>query len=172
MVRIFNNEWSTDKRQSGTVGELSSAAELRARAEAQVANGSPEFVSPNGGAPKGNRNAVKDKETTHDVTKNSSNKKKVSQGTSAEYALRRLAREGRTDLLDRYERGELSANAAAIEAGFRKAYRPMPSSALEWLDHVGEGIKSEGRVQTLRELVSALPDDEFELLKQWINQSR
>ena len=37
--------------------------------------------------------------------------------------LRRLARD-RPDLLERYEHGELTANAAAIEAGFRK--KPTP----------------------------------------------
>ena len=39
--------------------------------------------------------------------------------------LRRLARE-RPDLLERFERGELTANAAAIEAGFRKPPKPRP----------------------------------------------
>ena len=50
--------------------------------------------------------------------------KQLSEEANAKpYILRRLARE-RPDLLERYERGELSANAAAIEAGFRK--RPTP----------------------------------------------
>lgn len=48
----------------------------------------------------------------------------VGQGTSKEYAYRRLAR-GRPDLLARVRKGELSANAAMIEAGFRKVPTPL-----------------------------------------------
>ena len=44
---------------------------------------------------------------------------KLGQGNSLAYTLRRLARK-RPVLLAAYERGELSANAAAIEAGFRR----------------------------------------------------
>jgi hypothetical protein len=44
-------------------------------------------------------------------------------GNGKTYTLRRLARD-RPDLLDRIESGELSANAAAIEAGFRKPPQP------------------------------------------------
>ena len=40
-------------------------------------------------------------------------------GTSISYTLRRLAR-NHPDLLERYAAGELTANAAAIQAGFRK----------------------------------------------------
>ena len=35
---------------------------------------------------------------------------------------------GRDDLLDRIEAGELSANAAAIEAGFRKKLTPLEAA--------------------------------------------
>ncbi len=56
--------------------------------------------------------------------------------------LRRLARE-RPDLLERYERGELTANAAAIEAGFRKPSKPRPTTPLEILDYAGEVLKDE-----------------------------
>jgi len=45
-------------------------------------------------------------------------------GTSKAYVVRRLVKMGRDDLLDRIEAGELSANAAAIEAGFRKPPQP------------------------------------------------
>jgi len=41
-------------------------------------------------------------------------------GTSRDYTLARLERDGETELLLAVERGEMSANQAAIEAGFRK----------------------------------------------------
>jgi hypothetical protein len=44
--------------------------------------------------------------------------------------LRRLARE-RPDLLDRVEVGELTANAAAVEAGFRRPMRSIPVDSAE-----------------------------------------
>lgn len=40
-------------------------------------------------------------------------------GTNEDY-LRRLANDGRKDLLDQIERGEMSIYAAAIEMGYRK----------------------------------------------------
>ena len=55
-------------------------------------------------------------------------------GTSKQYTLRRLAKEGRDDLLTQVETGELSANAAAIEAGWRKktiTVRIDPGSAAQ-----------------------------------------
>lgn len=41
-------------------------------------------------------------------------------GTSRDYTLARLERDGETELLLAVERGEISANQAAIEAGYRK----------------------------------------------------
>lgn len=46
-------------------------------------------------------------------------------GTSADYTLARLKRD-RPDLAERVMREELSANAAAIEAGFRERKIPIP----------------------------------------------
>jgi hypothetical protein len=48
-------------------------------------------------------------------------------GTGKTYTLRRLARD-RPDLLDKIEAGELTANAAAIEAGFRKKLTPFEAA--------------------------------------------
>jgi hypothetical protein len=56
---------------------------------------------------------------------------KLSQRGAA-YVLRRLARAGRTDLLERFKNGELSANAAAIEAGFRKKPTPLEDLNRAW----------------------------------------
>ena len=41
-------------------------------------------------------------------------------GTSAEYTIRRLLKENRQDLVSLIEAGDISVNAAAIQAGFRK----------------------------------------------------
>ena len=49
-------------------------------------------------------------------------------GTSVEATIRRLVRKGRDDLLAKVESGELSANAAAIEAGFRKKLTPLEAA--------------------------------------------
>ena len=57
-------------------------------------------------------------------------------GTSQDYTLRRLARD-RPDLLDRIESGELTPNAAAVEAGFRKRkiqVEPEPQAVQRMLD--------------------------------------
>jgi len=51
-------------------------------------------------------------------------KDEPARGNSTSYTLRRLARE-RPDLLARVETGEMSANKAAIEAGFRKVLSPL-----------------------------------------------
>lgn len=56
---------------------------------------------------------------TDQLTDNISKCRNHDHGTSKSYTLRRLARD-HPELLDRVEQGELSANAAAIEAGFRQ----------------------------------------------------
>jgi hypothetical protein len=48
----------------------------------------------------------------------------ATQGTSKSYTLNRLRRE-HSELFERVVAGELSANAAAIEAGFRKVKTPL-----------------------------------------------
>jgi len=48
----------------------------------------------------------------------------ATQGTSKSYTLNRLRRE-HAELFERVVAGELSANAAAIEAGFRKVKTPL-----------------------------------------------
>jgi len=69
-------------------------------------------------------------------------------GTAKTYTLRRLARD-RPDLLDRVEAGELSANAAAIEAGFRSKPSPadvvakmLPKLSREELERVADMIEA------------------------------
>ena len=60
-------------------------------------------MNPNGGRPR--------KEETAGNTRSYS-----AEHNSKPGILRRLAREGRTDLLDRFERGEITANQAAIQS--------------------------------------------------------
>lgn len=71
---------------------------------------------------------------------NTANSLSAERNTKAQI-LRRLARE-RPDLLERYERGEISANAAAIEAGFRKPPKPRPTTPAEVLDMAAERMNS------------------------------
>jgi len=52
-------------------------------------------------------------------------------GTSQAYAIRRLKRD-RPDLAEKVIRRELSANAAAIEAGFRKPPSPLKALQNAW----------------------------------------
>jgi hypothetical protein len=52
-------------------------------------------------------------------------------GTSRQAAVRRL-RKDRPDLLEKVRAGELSAHAAAIEAGFRKRATPLDRLRSAW----------------------------------------
>jgi hypothetical protein len=79
-----------------------------------------------GGQP-GNRNAAKDKpENEGDNVTSVSDR-----GNSATYTIRRLKRD-RPDLADRVVAGEMSANAAAIEAGFRRKPTPLDQLTVAW----------------------------------------
>lgn len=82
-------------------------------------------------------------------------------GTSSDYTLRRLARDNRDDLLDAIEAGELSVNAAAISAGYRKK-----------LSHAEKCVaafrKAENRLEPLRIIVAELDPHEVEVLKDWL----
>jgi hypothetical protein len=70
------------------------------------------------GEPGGDRQSEDAKSTNNNIIN-----APARQGTSLSYTLDRLKRE-RSDLFNRVVAGELSANAAAIEAGFRK--KPVP----------------------------------------------
>lgn len=85
----------------------------------------PEFKSPNGGAPKGNTNAARDK-----TTNSNTGRCKQRDDASKPGTLRRLAR-SRPDLLARIEAGELTVHAAAIEAGIRRPMRSVPVDSPE-----------------------------------------
>jgi hypothetical protein len=77
------------------------------------------------------RSSVKqaDENKKNGVSLNNNVMKVGVQGNSQSYTLRRLARE-REDLFEAFERGELTANAAAIKAGFRKRMISVPAGDL------------------------------------------
>jgi hypothetical protein len=64
---------------------------------------------------------------------------KTNGGTGRSYTLRRLARD-RPDLLDKVEKRKLSANAAAVEAGFRKRPTPFDKLRSAW-KQADEGMR-------------------------------
>jgi len=72
-------------------------------------------------------------------------------GTSDDYTRRRLRRD-RPDLYERVVEGELSANAAAIEAGFRRPTASVP------VDSPESAIRALMRRFTAEELLGALED--------------
>lgn len=80
----------------------------------------------------------------------------VKGGTDTEYTLRRLKRDA-PELLVQIESGELSVNAAAIKAGFRK--KPNPEEVC-----IKAFRKSENRVMAIRSIVKELTGQERQLL--------
>jgi hypothetical protein len=94
----------------------------------------------NQGAPVGSRNAAKDK------PENKPDNIRFNYGTNPTYTLARLRRD-RPDLAEKVVTGEVSANAAAIEAGFRKKTIAIPddeNAAAEFL------IKKWGEARAVR----------------------
>ena len=86
------------------------------------------------------------------LTSKSDDQPKVAKGGNAKpYTLRRLARD-RPDLLDRVEAGELSANAAAIEAGFRKPTMTVPQD----IDDLAEVLRKRYSAEDCRALAQLL----------------
>ena len=75
---------------------------------------------------------------------------------TVEYTLRRLKRDA-PELLVQIESGQLSVNAAAIKAGFRK--KPNPEEVC-----IKAFRKSENRVMAIRSIVKELTGQERELL--------
>ena len=76
-------------------------------------------------------------------------RERKSQGTSKSYTLSRLKKD-KPELFDRVKAGELSANAAAQQAGYRKPTRSIP------IDSPESAIKALTRVFTVDELVRAI----------------
>lgn len=74
-------------------------------------------------------------------------------GTSVGYAVRRLGRE-RPDLLAKVESGELSANAAALEAGFRKPSITLPVEPEAAVRLIVKHFKGDALYELIRGLVN------------------
>jgi hypothetical protein len=81
---------------------------------------------------------------------------------SSDYLLRRLARDC-PELLDRIESGELSVNAAAIQAGIRKK-----------LSHAEQCVrafdKAPDRVELAKSILERLEAQELEVLRGWLSE--
>jgi hypothetical protein len=84
-------------------------------------------------------------------------------GTGTDYTLRRLARDA-PEMLDKIEAGELSVNAAAIQAGIRK--KPTPEEVC-----VKAFDKSESRLVPLRAIVDRLQPHEIEVVRGWFTNA-
>jgi len=83
-------------------------------------------------------------------------------GTSRDAAIRRL-RKDRPDLLEKVIAGQLSAHAAALEAGHRK--KPTKAEVC-----VAAFRKAEDRMQTLRQIIDAIELHEAAVVREWITE--
>jgi hypothetical protein len=88
-------------------------------------------------------------------TSRSDNITTVHRGTERTYTLRRLARD-RPDLVSRIRDGELSANAAAIEAGFRKRTVTLIADPERWAKKAME-IFDRGEIDRLIAALNTRP---------------
>ena len=128
-------------REQGHQGPITSEEATRAAvaiARRQTDPASPEFVDPAGAAVKGRGKRLSNTEALSQSEMNSK------PGT-----LRRLAR-SHPDLLARVESGELSAHAAAVQAGIRKPMKSIP------VDTPEAAIRALLRVFTVTDLAQAL----------------
>ena len=97
-----------------------------------------------------------DKRSRDATTRNNITGEEAVTGTSKAYTLSRLQKES-PELFEAVCRKELSANAAAIKAGFRK--KPNPEDVC-----IKAFRKSENRVMAIRSIVKELTGQERELL--------
>jgi len=103
----------------------------------------------------GDRKSEEFKSNGNNVTDRSG---EVQKGNSKAYTLSRLERES-PELFEAVCEGEMSANAAAIKAGFRK---PPPTHEEKV---VASFAKCENRISVLRELIDSLDPHEVETLR-------
>jgi hypothetical protein len=76
----------------------------------------------------------------------------IQHGTEQTYTLRRLARDN-PELLDRVASGELSANGAAVLAGFRRPMKSVP------IDSPCSAVRALLRVFSAEDLAKALAEE-------------
>ena len=87
---------------------------------------------------------------------------KAPTGTSRDAAIRRL-RKDRPDLLEKVIAGQLSAHAAALEAGHRK--KPTHAESC-----VKSFRKAENRMNTLRQIIDTIELHEAATVRDWITE--
>ena len=87
---------------------------------------------------------------------------KSDRGPTVRNTLKRLARDA-PEMLDRIESGELSVNAAAIQAGIRK--KPTPEEIC-----VREFKKCDSRLRTLKVIVESLEPHERAVVMDWLKE--
>ncbi len=90
----------------------------------------------NVGAPEGNRNAAKSEENKGSITTIASAKDR-----GRKYVISRLKRD-RPELAQKVISGEMTANEAAIEAGFRKRMVSMPADPAELIKAMQKRLKA------------------------------
>ncbi len=89
-------------------------------------------------------------------------------GTSKSYTLSRLERT-EPELFRQVVDGDLSANAAAIQAGFRKKMIQVPDDLEKAVVKLLKRF-TDNRIGILKSLVAALEPHEIIILKEWINE--
>jgi hypothetical protein len=92
-------------------------------------------------------------------------------GNSSDYTKRRLKRD-RPDLYEKVISGDMTANAAAIEAGFRKPSPPPIRTPESALDAITVALKADSRISAVCELLNALSPAEFRAVQTWLAKSR
>lgn len=108
------------------------------------------------GKPEGSKGANQHSANIDNVNKS----ERLKGGNDTDYTLRRLARD-KPELLDKIESGELSVNAAAIQAGIRKKKSPAELVVFNFR-------KCENRLEPLRQIVKQLEPMEHQVLKDWL----
>lgn len=113
--------------KAGTVASAIAAQVERARADKEDGKGLPDHG--------GDRTKPKDQIDSIKLNQEQVDNIKLlsgTGGTSTEYTLARLARDDHNDLLDAIAGGEISVNAAAIQAGYRKIKTPLEQLRHWW----------------------------------------
>jgi hypothetical protein len=80
-------------------------------------------------------------------------------GTSTDYTLRRLARDGQKDLLRAIEKHELSVNQAAIQAGYRKKKSPAELALANFR-------KTDGKLEVIFHMLNELDGHEKSCIRE------
>lgn len=101
----------------------------------------------------------KEARTTGDIV-NGDVRPATKKGNSRAYTVARLQRES-PELFEQVKAGELSANAAAIKAGFRKVKTPDEQAVAAWK-------KSANRLCVLKGIIDSLEQHELTVLKEWL----